>query len=250
MKPGFIYEWTDTKTGLRYIGRHEGTVDDGYVGSGTIFIKEYKDRPSDFTREILWYNDNVSSSELSEKEGEFLTSINDDELYYGKNRKYYNQVRNSAGYTSDDNPMRHRAVVERMLQTRAELNLPNCWERTVAKYGYEEACRMRSVLNLGNTNGTGNKGKSKSEEHKAKISESVKETVKAKGPVSRPNSGRKPAVPFEETIRVWKELGYDEGAKYFGISRLAFYTRVLLAKKKYNVVLLRQLVKNSLTALR
>lgn len=232
MKPGFIYEWTDTKTGLRYLGRHEGTVDDGYVGSGTIFIKEYKERPNDFSRSILWYSDDVSVLELTAKEEEFLSSINDDELYYGKNRKYYNQVRNAAGYTSENHPMMHREVVERMLQTRKDRGVKNIWQNTVEKYGYEEACRMRSVSKLGNTNGTGNKGKSKSEEHKAKISESVKETVKAKGPVSSPNSGRKPAVPFEETIRVWKESGYDEGAKYFGISRMAFYTRVLLAKKR------------------
>ena len=46
------------------------------------------------------------------------------------------------------------------------------WERKVEKYGYEEACKMNS--RSGNKNGTGNKGKPKSEEHKQKIAEAIK----------------------------------------------------------------------------
>lgn len=42
-------------------------------------------------------------------------------------------------------------------------------ERTVEKYGYEEACAMNSRNAIGNRGGAGNKGKPKSEEHKAKI---------------------------------------------------------------------------------
>ena len=41
------------------------------------------------------------------------------------------------------------------------------WEKTVAKYGLEEAKAMNS--RIGNKNGSGNKGKPKSAEHRAKI---------------------------------------------------------------------------------
>ena len=41
------------------------------------------------------------------------------------------------------------------------------WERRVEKYGYEKACAMNS--RVGNNFGSGNKGKPKSEDHKAKI---------------------------------------------------------------------------------
>ena len=41
------------------------------------------------------------------------------------------------------------------------------WERTVEKYGLEKAREMNR--RKGNTNGSGNKGKPKSEEHRAKI---------------------------------------------------------------------------------
>ena len=43
----------------------------------------------------------------------------------------------------------------------------NPFDRRVEKYGYEKACAMNS--RVGNTFGSGNKGKPKSEEHKAKI---------------------------------------------------------------------------------
>ena len=41
------------------------------------------------------------------------------------------------------------------------------WDRMVKKYGLEEAKNLQGQK--GNTNGSGNKGKPKSEEHKAKI---------------------------------------------------------------------------------
>lgn len=43
------------------------------------------------------------------------------------------------------------------------------WEKMVEKYGYEEACKINSKGKTGNTYGSGNKGKPKSEEHKKKI---------------------------------------------------------------------------------
>ena len=51
------------------------------------------------------------------------------------------------------------------------------WERIVEKYGYDEACSRNSRKMLGNTHGSANKGKPKSEEHKQKISESIKNKV-------------------------------------------------------------------------
>jgi hypothetical protein len=50
----------------------------------------------------------------------------------------------------------------------------NPWERQVEKYGYEEACKRNSRVKEGNTYGSGNKGKSKSEDHKKKIAESIR----------------------------------------------------------------------------
>jgi len=43
------------------------------------------------------------------------------------------------------------------------------FERSVEKYGYDEACQRNSRAKIGNTSGSGNKGKPKSEEHKKNI---------------------------------------------------------------------------------
>lgn len=42
------------------------------------------------------------------------------------------------------------------------------WDASVEKYGYEKACQMNSMP--GNSHGSGNKGKPKTEEHKKNIS--------------------------------------------------------------------------------
>ena len=170
MTTGFIYEWVNLKTGMKYLGRHEGQPNDGYIGSGVIFRKFYDKHPEDFKRYILWEGTNISPVDLKNKEAEFLSKISDEELFYGKNKRYYNQVRNSSGYTSEDNPMRHLEVIERMKLTQIERGIhKNPWQRTVEKYGYEKACEMSSKHSKGNKNGSGNLGKPKSEEHKRKI---------------------------------------------------------------------------------
>jgi len=174
MKNGFIYEWVDIKTGLKYIGKHEGSVDDGYIGSGTCFIKEYYKRPNDFSRNILWFSENITTEELASKEEEFLLSILDDELFYGKNKKYYNIVKNSSGYTSENNPMKNPLIVERMMNTSTKNGRKNPWENSVKKYGIDGARKINSKNSNPSNAGKGNLGKTKSEEHKRKIAEAIK----------------------------------------------------------------------------
>ena len=48
------------------------------------------------------------------------------------------------------------------------------WEKMVTKYGYDEACKIKSDRARGNTHGSGNKGKPKTDEHRMKISASLK----------------------------------------------------------------------------
>ena len=221
----FVYEWTDSGTGLRYIGRHTGELDDGYVGSGTVFKREYYSRPSDFVRVILWQSSSASSDEVKIKEDEFLSLIPYDQLYNGSNRKYYNQVKNSWGFTTTDNPMNDRDVVNKMIKTREKLGHKNVYENTISKYGEDGWREINSSTKIGNKSGAGNKGKPKSEEHKRKISESVKNKLITDKKV------RKPPISFADTYRIWSELGTIKGAAYFNISIHTFRSRVKVAKK-------------------
>ncbi len=54
MDTGFVYKWYDTSNDMYYIGSHKGCIDDGYIGSGTYFLKAYNKRKKFFIRDILY----------------------------------------------------------------------------------------------------------------------------------------------------------------------------------------------------
>lgn len=233
MKSGFIYEWFDITTELKYIGRHEGHTGDGYIGSGTMFNEQYSQRPTDFIRSIIWYSDNTSSEEIAEREFEILSKIPEEELYFGKNRKYYNVVNNSYGYTSASNPMKNLEVVAKMMATRSKKgNNISPWHNTVQKYGLEEAKRMQALpKEVAAKNGRNNKGILKSEDHKKKISESI--TLVNKNRKNKTDLGRKQLTSLEELIMLYTtHKTFKEAAKVLGITEDAFKGRYYLALKK------------------
>lgn len=51
----FVYRWTNIENGKIYIGKHKGTIDDGYISSGKRFLEIYNNNPSVFKRDILAY---------------------------------------------------------------------------------------------------------------------------------------------------------------------------------------------------
>jgi hypothetical protein len=233
----FIYEWLDTKTNLKYIGRHVGELDDGYIGSGTIFKKEYKSRPKDFIRNILWQHVYTDDEAIKLKEEEFLNTILDDELYYGPNRKYYNQVRNSHGFNFGDNPMKNSEIVARMVKTQKEKGYKGPYHNTVAKYGKDEWDKMNSQSKLNNTYGSGNKDKDKSADHKENIRASVNKVYERKRKEGKilSSGGRPRTIPYEELINTVKEKGFKESAKELGLSLAALkgrYYNAISALKK------------------
>jgi len=53
MKTGIVYEWTNIKNNMKYIGSHFGNVNDGYVSSSNYFNEIYNNNPELFAREVL-----------------------------------------------------------------------------------------------------------------------------------------------------------------------------------------------------
>ena len=72
---GFIYKWTDSTNGRNYTGSHEGSTEDKYTGSGTLFKRAYKKRPEAFTKEILEYVYEDDRKILLETEQKYLDLI-------------------------------------------------------------------------------------------------------------------------------------------------------------------------------
>lgn len=52
---GYVYEWTNSKNGMKYIGSHYGAVEDYYKGSGKRFKPAYLKSPKDFSMSVLEY---------------------------------------------------------------------------------------------------------------------------------------------------------------------------------------------------
>lgn len=74
---------------------------------------------------------------------------------------------------SNPNHLYYGTPKENIIDQRENGTFKTAWERMVEKHGYEEACRINGRGNK-SAGGKANKGKLKSEEHKRKISESLK----------------------------------------------------------------------------
>lgn len=90
---GFIYEWTNNINGKMYIGSHMGTVDDGYVGSGKVFIRAIKKYGIEqFSRSIIEHVKTDDRHMLLEREKFWLDSVN-----AATNHMYYNIAKDVIG---------------------------------------------------------------------------------------------------------------------------------------------------------
>lgn len=92
MYDGFVYIWFDSHRRKFYIGSHQGTTDDGYVGSGKLFTRAYNKRPTSFKRRIIEYvTGNLRT--IHEREQYWLGFIKPSEL----GDRYYNIKKQASG---------------------------------------------------------------------------------------------------------------------------------------------------------
>ena len=87
MADSFTYCWTDHKNEMLYVGIHKGSPDDGYICSSKHMLKEYKERPQDFTRQILARG---TYTEMCNFETAILKSVD-----AAKNESFYNRAVNN-----------------------------------------------------------------------------------------------------------------------------------------------------------
>lgn len=80
---GFVYKWADYSNDMYYVGSHKGYTDDGYIGSGTHFVRAYNKRTESFSREVLYVGEDYL--ELEEFILQELNAAGDDKSYNLKN---------------------------------------------------------------------------------------------------------------------------------------------------------------------
>jgi hypothetical protein len=161
-----IYKTTNEINGKYYIGCHQtDNINDGYLGSGKHLryaIKKYG--IDNFKFEILYSV--LSKEEMFELERNI---VNEDLV---KNPQTYNlKIGGSGGNPGIVGAFKGKKHSEETKQNIRD-NIKNSktwkspWERSVEKYGYDEACRLNS---LGDKSGS--KGISKSDSHRQKLRE-------------------------------------------------------------------------------
>jgi hypothetical protein len=122
---GYVYEWTNTKNGKKYIGSHYGSVDDYYIGSGKAFKPAYTRNPDLFKMNVLEYLIEDDKKLLLKKEQEWLDRIPN----IRENKTYYNLNNYSLGGSSH--------ITRKHIEKRS-----NTLKEKHAKLGLSEAERL------------------------------------------------------------------------------------------------------------
>ncbi len=193
-KEAFVYCWTDHLRNMLYIGYHKGSVDDGYICSSKLMKQHYFERTHDFTRQILAQG---SEKDMLNFERHLLLTID------AKNNKdFYNQSNGCRFYrikehTDETKQKMSIAAIGRTLtdETKQKMSLakigivPYMKGRTHT----DETKQKMSLAKLNKPSGRKgikmapltderklhlskiNKGKTLTEEHKMKISQSRRE---------------------------------------------------------------------------
>jgi len=166
MNEAFVYCWTDHSNEKLYVGIHKGAPTDGYVCSSKVMLREYKERPNDFSRQIVAEGTWLDCVSL---ERAILESVN-----AAKNPDYYNQ-HNSNGFVSEFTP----EIREKIGKTKRG-NKDN-----VGRWKSRETRQLISKNRKGKCVGVDNPmhGKTHTPEAKLKISEAAKKRTGENNPM-------------------------------------------------------------------
>jgi hypothetical protein len=89
MAEAFVYSWRNKITNRLYIGYHSGHVNDGYICSSKIVLKEYNENPDNFERYIIASG---SKEKMAALETNILLAVD-----AAGSMDFYNQHNNNAG---------------------------------------------------------------------------------------------------------------------------------------------------------
>lgn len=77
----FIYVWFNTVKRRFYIGKHHGSINDGYVCSSKIMLRDYKRNPEHFKRRIIQYVNDIDGNQILQAELKWLGMVKDSERF-------------------------------------------------------------------------------------------------------------------------------------------------------------------------
>ena len=141
----FLYEWTDIKYNMFYIGVHKGTTDDGYICSSKVLLEQYKKRPNDFKRKIIKFG---TFQELIKEESLLLKQID-----AAKNKNYYNQHNGDGNFFCKFHTEETKKIIRKKLKQHTKTK-EHCESISKSKKGIIPSATFtrRSYAGEGNPN--------------------------------------------------------------------------------------------------
>lgn len=181
MKQHYIYMTTNKITGMKYIGKHFGELNDSYLGSGTVLKRAIsKYGKSAFYKEVLYISSSDEENCIKEKEYIALYNAVTNPLFYNIHEGG-SGGNTTAGYTKEQKARLRKKLSELNTgknngmygkshtgQTKAFLSYWAEFERDNSVYKTEEFRKKMSAITSGKKNGM--YGKHHSEESKQKMS--------------------------------------------------------------------------------
>ena len=116
-KESFLYCWTDNVKSMLYVGVHKGNEDDGYISSSKYLNKEYKERPDDFTRQIIAHG---VRNDIRDLEAAVLKSIN-----AASDLSFYNKSNSDGKFYCDGHSLETRQKMSNTWKTKKKWNCDN-----------------------------------------------------------------------------------------------------------------------------
>lgn len=156
---GFVYEWTNNITGMRYIGSHCGLETDKYTGSGNLFKLDLKKYGMlNYTRIILEYVDNAKDIKSAEDNWLEKVDAKNNPGYFNRSNKssqfkrpilatstvrticqHCNQRPRAIAYTKANGTPQYRRLCEHCIRLGKRIKTPEPRWRS-AGYKKKSAC--------------------------------------------------------------------------------------------------------------
>lgn len=181
----FVYCWTDKSNNKLYVGSHKGSIDDGYVCSSKIMMKEYNKRPQDFSRQIIAEG---NLEDIRKLESKILQSVS-----ARINEDFYNQHDNDGfyfegwkkGQFTEEHRRKMSLAAKKRVRSKEHLEKLHAGRRSSKNSAEHSAALIASRLGSKHTEETKNKMK----EAKSKISAERKSEIGRNARMAHKNKG-------------------------------------------------------------
>lgn len=135
----FVYCWTDHKKNMLYVGSHKGSIDDGYICSSKIMLKEYNNRSQDFSRQIVAYG---NYEDIRNLEFKILKAAN-----ASKDDTFYNLHNGASNFNISDEATKKSVATKRKNGCFDSKNNPMYGKKHTDEVKKEHSFRMLGVKN-------------------------------------------------------------------------------------------------------